>query len=49
MGIFFIIWCLGFFFNVIDLGDLNTFILVLFLAIAAGLSILSGFFHLEKS
>ncbi len=49
MGIFFIIWALGMIFNFIDLGDVNNFIMSLFLLIGASLSIISGIFHLEKS
>ncbi len=49
MGIFFIIWALGVFYNVVDLGNLNNFVMGLFLLIGAILSIISGIFHLEKS
>ncbi|MHA2036053.1 MAG: hypothetical protein ACW972_02500 [Promethearchaeota archaeon] len=50
-GIFFIIWAVGIFANVIDLGEvnINSFLIVLFLLIGAILSIISGIFHLEKS
>ncbi|MFW9822614.1 MAG: hypothetical protein ACFFE4_06750, partial [Candidatus Thorarchaeota archaeon] len=50
-GIFFIIWAVGIFFNVIDLGEVNfnSFLIVIFLLIGAILSIISGIFHLEKS
>ena len=50
-GIFFIIWAVGIFTNVIDLGEVNTnsTLLVIFLLIGAILSIISGIFHLEKS
>ena len=51
IGIFFAIWAVGIFINVIDLGDinLNTFLMVIFLLIGGILSIISGIFHLEKS
>ncbi|MHA1932960.1 MAG: hypothetical protein ACW96X_10490, partial [Promethearchaeota archaeon] len=48
-GIFFIIWAVGILTNIIDLGDLNSFLMVIFLLIGAILSIISGIFHLEKS
>ena len=50
-GIFFIIWAVGIFTNVIDLGEvnINSFLIVIFLLIGAILSIISGIFHLEKS
>ena len=48
-GIFFIIWAAGIFANVIDLGEVNSFLIVIFLLIGAVLSIISGIFHLEKS
>ncbi len=50
-GIFFIIWAIGIFANVIDLGEvnINSFLIVIFLLIGAILSIISGIFHLEKS
>jgi len=50
-GIFFIIWTVGIFTNVIELGEVNTnsTLLVVFLLIGAILSIISGIFHLEKS
>ncbi len=48
-GVFFIIWSIGIFVQVIDLGEANNFIMGLFLLIGAILSIISGIFHLEKS
>lgn len=48
-GIFFIIWSVGIFSEVIDLGGASNFIMGLFLLIGAILSIISGIFHLEKS
>jgi chromosome segregation ATPase len=49
VGIFFIIWAMGVFFNIIDLGNLNSYLMGLFLLIGAIVSIISGIFHLEKS
>jgi len=50
-GIFCLIWAVGIFVNVIDLGEVNvnSFLIVIFLLIGAILSIISGIFHLEKS
>ena len=49
IGIFFIIWAIGVLFNLIDFGDINNLIMGVFLLIGACLSLVSGFFHLEKS
>ena len=49
IGIFFIVWAMGVFYNIIDFGNLNNSVMGLFLLIGAVLSIISGIFHLEKS
>lgn len=49
MGVFFLIWAMGVFYNFIDLGDLSVYLMGLFLLIGAILAIISGIFHLEKS
>ncbi|MCK4481375.1 MAG: hypothetical protein KAV01_12675 [Candidatus Lokiarchaeota archaeon] len=49
MGIFFVIYAMGVFYNFIDLGDLSVYLMGLFLLIGAILAIISGIFHLEKS
>jgi len=49
MGIFFVIYSMGVFYNFIDLGDLSVYLMGLFLLIGAILAIISGIFHLEKS
>lgn len=49
VGIFFIIWAIGVFTNILDLGEINNSVMGLFLLIAASLAIISGIFHLEKS
>ena len=49
VGIFFIIWAIGVFTNILDLGEINNLVMGLFLLIAASLAIISGIFHLEKS
>ncbi|MFX0105061.1 MAG: hypothetical protein ACFE75_06190, partial [Candidatus Hodarchaeota archaeon] len=49
IGVFFIIWAIGVIVQFIDIGDVNNFLMSLFLLIGASLSIISGIFHLEKS
>ena len=49
IGIFFIIWSVGVFSDIIDLGDMNNYVMGLLLLIGACLAIISGIFHLEKS
>ncbi|MFW9880479.1 MAG: hypothetical protein ACFFG0_46010 [Candidatus Thorarchaeota archaeon] len=49
IGVFFVVWALGIFYNFIDLGNANSFVMGLLLLIGAVLSIISGIFHLEKS
>ena len=50
-GIFFAIWVIGIFFNLIDVGEvnINTFLMTVFLLVGSILSVISGIFHLEKS
>ena len=49
LGIIFIILSIGYLVNIVNFGDANNFFVFIFLIIAAGGSILSGVFHLEKS
>jgi len=49
LGIIFIILSIGYLVNIVNFGDANNFFIFIFLIIAAGGSILSGVFHLEKS
>ncbi|MCK4238342.1 MAG: hypothetical protein KAX33_04410, partial [Candidatus Lokiarchaeota archaeon] len=49
MGIFFLIIGFGYLLNIFDFGEANPILIMLLSLIGAGLIIVSGIFHLEKS